>query len=143
MSESKKIKQRNTPKEDELLELAYDYVLFCENHTKEVTTSREIVEIKERHLPTISYFLNIYLPLHSKVKNTIERSWYYRIKGNDKHPLSNTIKKIDELFRALATDIVANEGKGIFYAKNFLNMRDVPKDEEPQQHEIQFKFGNE
>ena len=40
------------------------------------------------------------------------------------HPLSDTIKRIDELFNALALDIVANEGKGIFYAKNKLGMTD-------------------
>jgi hypothetical protein len=38
--------------------------------------------------------------------------------------LSNTIKSIDDQFNALATDIVANEGKGIFYAKNKLGMTD-------------------
>jgi hypothetical protein len=37
---------------------------------------------------------------------------------------SDTIKSIDALFTALATDIVANEGKGIFYAKNKLGMTD-------------------
>jgi hypothetical protein len=43
---------------------------------------------------------------------------------NKEHPLSNTIKSIDDQFNALATDIVANEGKGIFYAKNKLGMTD-------------------
>jgi hypothetical protein len=37
---------------------------------------------------------------------------------------SDTIKKIDELFKGLAVDIVGNEGKGIFYAKNRLGMHD-------------------
>jgi hypothetical protein len=36
----------------------------------------------------------------------------------------DTIKTIEGLFKALATDIVANEGKGIFYAKNRLGMTD-------------------
>ena len=36
----------------------------------------------------------------------------------------DTIKRIDDLFQALATNIVANEGKGIFYAKNKLGMTD-------------------
>jgi hypothetical protein len=38
--------------------------------------------------------------------------------------LSDTIKTIDNDFNALARDIVANEGKGIFYAKNKLGMHD-------------------
>ena len=40
------------------------------------------------------------------------------------HPLSDTIKSIDETFNALATDIVANEGRDI-YAKNKLGMSDT------------------
>jgi hypothetical protein len=36
----------------------------------------------------------------------------------------HTIKNIEGIFKALATDIVANEGKGIFYAKNRLGMTD-------------------
>lgn len=36
----------------------------------------------------------------------------------------HTIKRISDLFIALAIDIVANEGKGIFYAKNKLGMTD-------------------
>jgi len=43
---------------------------------------------------------------------------------DDNHPLSDTIKKITEDFKALAISIVANEGKGIFYGKNFLGMHD-------------------
>jgi hypothetical protein len=40
------------------------------------------------------------------------------------HPLSDTLKKIREYFDSVAEDIVANEGKGIFYAKNRLGMTD-------------------
>ena len=40
----------------------------------------------------------------------------------------DTIKNIEEAFNALATDIVANEGKGIFYAKNKLGMTDQRKE---------------
>jgi hypothetical protein len=43
---------------------------------------------------------------------------------DETHPLSDTIKAIDNDFNALARDIVANEGKGIFYAKNKLGMHD-------------------
>jgi len=45
------------------------------------------------------------------------------LNGEDKLK-SDTIKRIDELFKGLASDIVANEGKGIFYAKNRLGMHD-------------------
>jgi hypothetical protein len=38
----------------------------------------------------------------------------------------DTIKNIEGYFNALAIDIVANEGKGIFYAKNKLGMTDRP-----------------
>lgn len=43
---------------------------------------------------------------------------------DETHPLFDTIKSIDEIFNSLARDIVANEGKGIFYAKNKLGMHD-------------------
>jgi hypothetical protein len=43
---------------------------------------------------------------------------------DETHPLFDTIKGIDDLFNSLARDIVANEGKGIFYAKNKLGMHD-------------------
>jgi hypothetical protein len=37
---------------------------------------------------------------------------------------SDTIKKIDDLFKGLAVYLMGNEGKGIFYAKNRLGMHD-------------------
>jgi hypothetical protein len=37
---------------------------------------------------------------------------------------SHTIKNIDAEFIALGKNIVANEGKGIFYAKNKFGMHD-------------------
>jgi hypothetical protein len=50
---------------------------------------------------------------------TINRSTYYRwLNDEDNIEKYDTIKGVDELFKALAVDIVANEGKGIFYAKN-------------------------
>lgn len=102
---------------------ANQYIEVCLNHTKEVATgSGKIVEQKERHIPTIAFFLNIWMPRN--VGDTISRDTYYEwLKSEDKGK-SDTIKKIDELFTSLATDIVANEGKGIFYAKNKLGMTD-------------------
>jgi hypothetical protein len=58
------------------------------------------------------------------VGDTISRDTYYTwLKSEDKAK-SDTIKKIDDLFQSLAADIVANEGKGIFYAKNKLGWTD-------------------
>jgi hypothetical protein len=108
---------------EKLIELAYLYCDECIESTKEVATgSGKIVEVKERHLPTVSYFL-----LHWLRRNQFDfykRTNFYEALKNDEHPLSNTIKSIDEHFKSLATDIVANEGKGIFYAKNRLGMHD-------------------
>jgi hypothetical protein len=55
---------------------------------------------------------------------SIHRDTYYTWLLSDEAKKSDNIKKVDALFTALATDIVANEGKGIFYAKNKLGMTD-------------------
>ena len=108
---------------NELPNYANQYIEVCLNHTKEVATgSGKIVEQKERHIPTIAFFLNIWLPRN--VGDSIARKTYYEWLNSSNELKSNTIKKIDDLFTALATDIVANEGKGIFYAKNKLGMTD-------------------
>ena len=107
----------------ELLSLAEQYCDECIESTKEVATgSGKIVEVRERHLPTINYFLMHYL--RRKHFDFYKRTNFYEAIKNDSHPLSNTIKSIDESFKCLAKDIVANEGKGIFYAKNALGMHD-------------------
>ena len=119
---------------------ANQYIDICLNSTKEVATgSGKIVEQKERHIPTIAFFLNIWLPRN--VGDTIARDTYYEwLKGNDTVK-SDTIKKIDELFQSLAADIVANEGKGIFYAKNKLGWTDKQQSELTV-NGIQANFGN-
>lgn len=99
------------------------YIELCLSHTKEVATgSGKIVEIKERHIPTIEYFLHIWLP--KNLGETIDRSTYYAWLKSADELKSNTIKKVDDKFKALAGDIVANEQKGIFYAKNKLGWTD-------------------
>lgn len=107
---------------DELLEMAYRYCDFCIASTKEIATNSGVKQVRERHIPTVSYFL-----LHWLRREQFEfykrTNWYDAMK-DETHPLSNTIKGIDELFNSLARDIVANEGKGIFYAKNKLGMHD-------------------
>jgi len=104
-------------------ENAYKYIEECCGNTKEVATgSGKIVEIKDRHIPTIDYYLRIWL-----IKNglgSIDRSTYYDWLNQEDNYKSHTIKRVDELFKTLAVDIVANEGKGIFYAKNRLDMSD-------------------
>lgn len=106
-----------------LPEYADRYIKECLSHTKEVATgSGKIVKIEDRHIPTIAYFLNIWLPLLNL--DTIVRNTYYDWLKGDNQIKKDTIKRIDDLFQALATDIVANEGKGIFYAKNKLGMTD-------------------
>ena len=107
----------------ELPNYANQYIDVCLNHVKEVATgSGKIVEQRERHIPTIAFFLNIWMPRN--VGDTISRDTYYEWLKSDNKAKSDTIKKIDDLFQSLAADIVANEGKGIFYAKNALGMHD-------------------
>lgn len=108
---------------EKLEEFAHDYIDECLNNYKEhPTASGKLVLIKDRHIPTIDFFLRIWIP--NKNKETICRSTYYNwLNGNNTEKV-DTIKNIEGLFKALATDIVANEGKGIFYAKNKLGMTD-------------------
>lgn len=108
---------------DKLPEYAEEYIRVCIHNTKEVVSaSGRLVNQKDRHIPTIGYFLNIWLPFNKG--KSISRKTYYEWLKSDNQNKSDTIKSIDELFTALATDIVANEGKGIFYAKNKLGMTD-------------------
>ena len=59
-----------------------------------------------------------------KGKPTLCRSTYYNWLRSENPEIMDTIKNIEGMFNALALDIVANEGKGIFYAKNKLGMSD-------------------
>lgn len=59
----------------ELMSLAWEYITECEENTKQhPTASGKIANIKDRHLPTISYFLKIWIP--KKGKPTISRTTY-------------------------------------------------------------------
>jgi hypothetical protein len=108
----------------ELESLAWQYVNECINNTKEhPTASGKLVNIKDRMIPTISYFLKIWIPL--KGSPTISRATYYNWLNQSKDINKlDSVELIGGLFEALAIDIVANEGKGIFYAKNKLGMSD-------------------
>ena len=97
------------------------YISECMHNTKEVVSSSgKVVNVRDRYIPTIDYFLNIWLPRN--IGNTIAKKTYYEwMRGKD-DVKSSIIKNIDDMFKALAIDIVANEGRGIFYAKNRLGM---------------------
>lgn len=102
---------------------ATNYLRECMAHTKEVVSgSGKVVAVMDRHIPTIDYFLNIWIPLLN-MESMARKTYYEWLKGDDETK-SNTIKRINDDFKALAKDIVANEGKGIFYAKNALGMHD-------------------
>ena len=107
-----------------LEQLANIYIEECLSNRKEMISNKgDIVYISDRHIPTIDYFLRIWIPIVRKEK-TIHRDTYYVWLNSDDKLKSDTIKKIDDTFKCLAKDIVANEGKGIFYAKNALGMHD-------------------
>jgi hypothetical protein len=118
---------------------AEQYIRECLSHTKEVVSgSGKVIEVRDRHIPTIDYFLNIWLPL-LKLETMARKTYYEWLKSEDEVK-SNTIKRINDIFKSLAKDIVANEGKGIFYAKNALNMHDRPlNDENDAQIKINLK----
>jgi hypothetical protein len=109
----------------ELLEsLGWDYILECVSNTKEVVSaSGRVVEVLDRHIPTIKFFLRIWIPKKLGFKLIHRSTWYEYLKLPDKKG-GDTIKDLDENMKALAEDIVANEGRGIFYAKNRLGMHD-------------------
>lgn len=127
---------------NKLSELSDQYIECCLHHTKEVATgSGKIVELKERHIPTIAYFLNIWIPLnHTK---TISRVTYYNwLRGDMGEAKKKVIEEIDEKFKALAGDIVANEQKGIFYAKNKLGWTDRLDSNTHHTGQINANFGH-
>ncbi len=110
---------------DKLKEISLEYCDECIDNTNEIATSSgKILDVKNRHLPTTQYFLLHWIRRTHKDFYMLKRTQFYAALKDDTHPLSNTIKEIDADFIALATDIVANEGKGIFYAKNRLGMHD-------------------
>ena len=108
--------------EEELRILAWVYIDECQNATKEIATNSGVKVIHERMVPDVRHFLRIWLRSHDF--EFYQKSQWYEAMRDESHPLSDTIKKIDDDFKALAIHIVGNEGKGIFYGKNFLGMHD-------------------
>ena len=129
---------------EELTMYADQYIEECVNNTVEVVASSgKVVNRRDRHIPTVEYFLHIWLPMISGIIQPIGRTTYYNwLHKDETDPKLNTIKKIDEKFKALATDIVANEQKGIFYAKNRLGMTDRVDTKEDSKQEIVIKYAN-
>jgi hypothetical protein len=110
---------------DELKKISLQYCDECIDHYNEVATSSgRLVEVRDRHIPTIGYFLLHWIRRVHPDFYMLKKSQFYGSLRSEEHPLSHTIKEIDADFKELARDIVANEGKGIFYAKNRLGMHD-------------------
>lgn len=108
---------------DQLEDLAFEYIQECLNNTKpHVAGNGKVEQIPDRHIPTIDYFLRIWIPIKKGMELIKRRTWYDWLKENSAK--SHTIKNIDDQFTALGKNIVANEGKGIFYAKNKFGMHD-------------------
>jgi hypothetical protein len=122
---------------------ADEYLQECLSHTKQhATGSGKVVDVMDRHIPTVDYFLNIWLDIVHK-ETMSRQTWYVWLKNDkcdseDKQIKSDTIKRITAKFNSLARDIVANEGKGIFYAKNALNMHDKQHIENKQVDKFDF-----
>ena len=107
---------------NELPELAWQYMNECELAVKEFATNKGAVEIKARRIATINYFFLIWLPKHSD--ETINRQTYYNWFKSKQDGKAEIVNYINDLFEALAESIVANEGNGIFYAKNKMGWTD-------------------
>lgn len=107
-----------------LFELSEVYIDECLEKTVQEVSQGKVVNKMNRHLPTVDFFLRIWIPRNYSKKDTIKRASYYRWLRWDNTLKQRVIQEIDDNFKALAQDIVANEGKGIFYAKNRLGMHD-------------------
>ncbi len=126
---------------EELMQYANEYVEECVSKIKHhATGSGKVVEIPDRNLPTYKFFILYWLK--NRHIDIYSRQHIYKVMKDETHPLCDTLKNIREYFDAVAEDIVANEGKGIFYAKNRLGMRDTPKDDDKPQEKIQIEIIN-
>jgi hypothetical protein len=125
--------------QQEMLELAYAYCDNCMLGKKEVATgSGKIVEIRDRYVPTIDYFLDHWLRMHNK--EFYQRMQLWTIRQDPTHPYYELVTHIVTMFKSLAIDIVANEGKAIFYAKNALGMTDRATTENTNVETITIKY---
>jgi hypothetical protein len=68
---------------DQLEDLGWEYIQECLNNTKpHVAGSGKVVEVPDRHIPTIDYFLNIWIPLKLDMKLIDRRTWYRWLREN-------------------------------------------------------------
>jgi hypothetical protein len=107
---------------DEIIRLAYEFMDECEQNKVEQATAKGAVKITSRKLPTPGYFCDIWLRKRG-VKFYKARS-FYDVRKDENHPAHSLVMEITGILKSLAVDVVANEGKGIFYAKNHLDMTD-------------------
>lgn len=119
---------------NELLQLAEKYIDECEEAIKEVATGKGVHKLKERKLPTIKYWVLQWLKKEGFEFYT--RQHVYKAINDSNHPLCDTLKNIRNTFDAIAEDVVANEGKGIFYAKNRLGMSDKQENQNNNTYRI-------
>lgn len=106
----------------QIIDAAWEFIEQCENFTEEVATPRGAIEIKRRKIPTRDYFLAIWLKRRD-IRFYAPSTFCEILKCPDAEAYE-LCRDIDELFKSLAVDIVANEAKGIFWAKNALGMTD-------------------
>jgi hypothetical protein len=64
----------------------------------------------------------------------------WTIRQDPTHPYYELVTHIVSMFKSLAVDIVANEGKAIFYAKNALGMTDKAMTENTNIDTITIKY---
>lgn len=107
---------------EEFERLAAEYIIECEENKKEHATVKGVVKIKERNIADWKNFIGWWLVKKGFDFYTREHS--YEVEKNDNHPLSYTIKKVKAMMDAYSGGVVANEGKGIFWAKNKLKWTD-------------------
>jgi hypothetical protein len=125
--------------EEKLMELAFAYCDNCMEGQKQVATgSGKIVEIRDRFVPTIDYFLDHWLRKHDFEFYTKMGLW--KVRQDPTHPYHEVANRIVFMFKSLAIDIVANEGKAIFYAKNALGMTDRATTENTNIDTITIKY---
>ena len=127
-----------------LKEYSFQYIDECEAKRKEQLSNKgELVKVEDRKMPTIDYFLMYWLPKNCKKNKTISRSTYYRWVNWENTNKQKVIKEIDNLFKAIQIDIVANEGKGLAYIKNKYGWADKTDNKnENINHNINADFGN-
>ena len=67
-----------------LEELAFIYITECCSHKKEKLSNKgEVMLVMDRHIPTIDYFLRIWIPLIKKEKSIVRSTYYEWLQSDD------------------------------------------------------------